>query len=213
MNELKPDECRVLGVLIEKALTTPAAYPLSLNAVVTGCNQKSNREPVRQLDEDQAQEALDGLRAKGMVTEVHLTGSRVVKYRHLTQEVLNIHGPSTAILAELLLRGPQTVGELRNHASRMKTIESLDVAQNILSSLIDADPPLVRQLPPAPGSRAERYQQLLCENLHPLDAPATQTCTKPESPATPDLDALTRRVEILENELAHLKTQVKPLID
>ena len=213
MNELKPDECRVLGVLIEKALTTPGVYPLSLNAVVTGCNQKSNRNPVVQFDEGLAQAALDGLRAKGLVNEVYLSGSRVVKYRHLTQELLNIHGPAIAILAELLLRGPQTSGELRNRASRMKPIESLEIAQNVLNNMIEMDSPLVRMISPAPGSRAERYQQLLCEDLHPIDTAAYQT-PQPSGTTTesiPDQSELVQRVEKLESELGVLVNIVRQI--
>src|SRR3954468_4057060 len=119
MLELNVDESRVLGVLIEKATTTPEQYPLSLNAVTNGSNQKNNREPVRAMTEDQCFEALESLRTKGLVVRVDTHGSRVPKYRHNAGDVLRARTGELAILAELLLRGPQTVGELRGRASRM----------------------------------------------------------------------------------------------
>jgi len=171
MVELTPDESRVLGVLIEKALTTPEQYPLSLNAVVNGANQKNNRDPVLTMEEGDAFEALEGLRAKGLVIRSDMAGSRVNKYRQQAAEVLHVRTAELVILAELLLRGPQTLGELRGRASRMHPLESLDVVKSMLRAMQERDEPLVRELPPAPGSRAERYAQLLCPTLHPLDAP------------------------------------------
>jgi uncharacterized protein len=173
MSHLTPHECRVLGVLIEKAMTTPAQYPLSLNAVTTGCNQKNNRAPVLTMSEDDAIDAIDGLKAKGFARQVMLSGSRVEKFRHVAKEALDIDTNCIVILAELLLRGPQTVGELRTRASRMHNLTSLEVVEQALKFLIDRNPPLVQELPPSPGTRAKRYAQLMCPNLHPLDAPAT----------------------------------------
>src|SRR5688500_10413741 len=169
MLQLSPDESRVLGVLVEKATTTPEQYPLSLNAVVNGANQKNNRDPVIVMDEGTAFEALESLRAKGMVVRVDTAGSRVNKYRHRAGDALHVRQGELAVLAELLLRGPQTLGELRGRASRMHPMESLDVVKAMLRALSDREDPLVRELPPAPGSRAERFAQLLCPELHPLD--------------------------------------------
>jgi hypothetical protein len=169
---LLPDECRVLGVLIEKAQTTPGQYPLTLNSVVTACSQKSNRDPVRDYDEDAAMAALDGLRAKGLVRELSMEGSRVPKYRHIAREALGIDTPQLIILAELLLRGPQTTGELRTNASRMHPIESGEVVQAVLQSLAARPEPLAKELAPPPGSRAPRWTQLLCPGLHPLERAA-----------------------------------------
>src|SRR5215208_939996 len=174
MVQLTPDESRVLGVLIEKALTTPEQYPLSLNAVVNGANQKNNRDPVTNMQEGDAFEALEGLRAKGLVIRSDMAGSRVNKYRQQAADVLHVRTAELVILAELLLRGPQTLGELRGRASRMHPLESLDVVKNMLRAMQDREEPLVRELPPAPGSRAERYAQLLCPDLHPLDAPGQE---------------------------------------
>jgi uncharacterized protein YceH (UPF0502 family) len=169
MDPLTADECRVLGVLIEKAQTTPGQYPLTINGLMTGCNQKSNREPVMELDEDRVLESVDSLRGKDLVREVTLSGSRVAKYRHIARDTLGLSTNELVVLAELLLRGPQTVGELRGRATRMHTLESTEIVSNILESLMTPEPPLAERLSPAPGSRAPRYKQLLAPNLHPVD--------------------------------------------
>jgi uncharacterized protein YceH (UPF0502 family) len=217
--QLTPDECRVLGTLVEKAQTTPAQYPITLNALTAGCNQRNNRDPVTDLSEEQVLDALDSLRRRGLVRDVMLSGSRVTKYRHLAREVIGVDTAQLVILAELLLRGPQTSGELRARASRMHPIESLQAVEATLSSLIDrperadgdgADGtgggPLVRRLAPAPGTRAPRYAQLLCPDLHPLEAAhATGDAPPMRAGADPSLDALAARVEALEAEVAALR--------
>src|SRR5918993_670901 len=201
MLQLSPDESRVLGVLVEKATTTPEQYPLSLNAVVNGANQKNNRDPVLTMAEGDAFEALESLRAKGLVVRVDMAGSRVNKYRHQAGEALHVRGAELAILAELLLRGPQTVGELRGRASRMHALESLDVVKNMLRALSEREVPLAREIPPAPGSRAERFVQLLCPDLHPLDAAvAAPVSTGAVHPAASG-GGLAARVETLEGEV------------
>ena len=209
MLHLTPDESRVLGVLIEKATTTPDQYPLSLNAVVNGANQKNNRDPVMTMDEGRAFEALESLRTKGLVVRSDMAGSRVNKYRQLASEVLHARPAEIALLAELLLRGPQTLGELRGRASRMHPFESLESVKNMLAALITRDEPFVKELPPAPGSRAERYAQLLCPELHPLDAPASApAAASREAPAGLELAG---RVQVLEAEVAMLKQAVRRL--
>lgn len=212
MIELTPDECRVLGTLIEKALTTPAQYPLSLNALVNGINQKSNRDPVVEVDEDQVLRAVDGLRAKGLVRDVSFTGSRVEKFRHVAGESLAIRAPEQSILAELLLRGPQTVGELRARAGRMHPFDSIDAVEGTLATMASEPVGLVRELPPLPGSRAPRWMQLLCGDLHPLagGAPAgAATAARVESRVAGGesgrIDALERRVADLEKSIADLR--------
>src|SRR5688500_14852368 len=170
MLQLTPPESRVLGVLIEKALTTPDQYPLSLNAVVAGCNQKNNRDPVLTMTEDEAFDALESLRGKQLAVRVDVANSRVHRYKQTAGETLRARTGEVAMLAELLLRGPQTIGELRGRASRMHAMESLDVAKDMLRALMERPEPLAKQIPPAPGSRAERFVQLLCPDLHPLDA-------------------------------------------
>lgn len=210
MIELKPDECRVLGVLIEKDKTTPEQYPLSLNAVVNGCNQKNNRDPVLSMNDNQVFEALESLRLRGLVIRSDTPGQRVNKYRHNTQEVLRLRQSEIALMAELLLRGPQTLGELRGRASRMHPFESLEVVKELLRALIEREEPMVKLIPPSPGSRAERYVQLLCPQLHPLDAPAASAASAAPA-AMADSESLSQRVEALEAEVAGLKDALRKL--
>lgn len=173
MIELTPDESRVIGVLIEKDLTTPESYPLTLNQVVNGANQKTNRDPVCDIDDNAARSALIGLRNKGLVVQLDGHGQRTSKFRHEFMTGAAVNKPEMVVLAELLLRGPQTLGELRGHCSRMMNFESLEMVKNTLAQLMGRPEPMVRQVPPDPGSRAERYVQLLCPDLHPLAAPTT----------------------------------------
>lgn len=208
MIQLNADESRVLGVLIEKALTTPAQYPLTLNGIVTGCNQKSNRMPVMNLSEDAAFDALDMLRRKGLAREVMMSGSRVEKYRHVAKEVLETDTAGLVILVELLLRGPQTVGELRTRASRMHPLESTDTVLEALRHLRDREEPLVQELPPMPGSRAKRYVQLLSPDLHPVDAPAAGA-SAPEP--SEHQAALSERIAELESEVSALRGAISKL--
>lgn len=208
MLDLTRDESRVLGVLIEKALTTPDQYPLTLNAVVNGSNQKNNRDPVINMEDSQAFEALEGLRARKLVVRADMAGSRATKYKHQTGEVLHVRTAEVAILAELLLRGPQTLGELRTRASRMHPFESMETVKGMLDAMMSREAPLVRQLPPSPGSRAERYVQLLCPALHPLDAPAPDSDT---APAPVSSTTLTSRIEALEAQVQTLRNALRKL--
>jgi len=169
MLTLTRDESRILGVLVEKAQTTPGQYPLTLNSLTLGANQKNNREPVTNLSEDRVFDAIDSLRKKGLVRELMLSGSRVAKYRHVAREVLSVTTEELVILAELLLRGPQSIGEIRGRATRMHPIDSLEAAQATVDAMIARPEPLIVELPPRPGTRAKRYAQLLCPDLHPLD--------------------------------------------
>ena len=215
---LEPNECRVLGVLVEKAHTTPAQYPLSLNACVTGSNQKNNRDPVTNLDEDDVFDALDGLRRKGLAREVMLSGSRVSKYKHDARDGLGVTTSELVMLTELLLRGPQTLGELRGRASRMHPIESLESAQSVLDGLASREPALITPIPPAPGSRAGRFMQLLCPALHNVEAiqvgaspspePAASAPAAAPAPQPPSPD-LARRVADLEARVGRLEELVR----
>jgi hypothetical protein len=166
MIELTADEARVLGVLIEKAQTTPESYPLTVNAIVNGANQKNNRHPLTSIDEGDAMSAVIGLRNKGLIVQQDGPGQRVPKFRHQFKEKTGLNTPEMVILAELFLRGPQTLGELRGHASRMHPLESLEMVRSTLEQLMNKPEPLVKRLAPAPGSRAERYVQLMCPGLH-----------------------------------------------
>src|SRR3954447_228205 len=166
MIELTADEARIVGVLIEKGQTTPESYPLTLNAIVNGANQKNNRFPVTSIDEGDAMSAVIALRNKGLVVQQDGHGQRVPKFRHQFKEKMVLSTPEMVILAELLLRGPQTLGELRGRASRMHPLESLEMVRNTIELLMNKAEPLVRRLAPAAGSRAERYGQLMCPDLH-----------------------------------------------
>jgi hypothetical protein len=201
---LDAHEARVFGVLVEKALTTPEQYPLSINAATNGANQKSNRDPVLSLGEDEVAAALDRLEQKYLARKVFPGGSRVEKYVHLGKDGLGLDAAQLAVMAELLMRGPQTSGELRGRASRMIAIDSLEALAALLEPLVAEG--FVRRLDPAPGTRAERWVQLLSPDLHPLDAaPATTAVAPPPSP-------LAARVEALEVEVARLKEEVERLV-
>lgn len=143
---LKPMERRLLGVLIEKALTTPNQYPLSLNGLVTGCNQKSNRDPIVHYDEDQVYDCLERLKERGLVSLIYPGGSRVEKFKQELTSELDLSGPQKGVIGELLLRGAQTTGELRARASRMCRLDDLDALQETLDQLTTRDPPLVIRL-------------------------------------------------------------------
>src|SRR5438552_932534 len=154
-------ECRVLGSLIEKEITTPEYYPLSLNALVNACNQKSNRDPVMTLDEAAVRQALHSLDGESLVRSVSASDSRVTKYEHRLQETFNFYRHETAVLCVLLLRGPQTPGELRTRAERMHPCDDLSAVQSSLQHLMKREPPLVKVLPRQPGTKESRYAHLL----------------------------------------------------
>jgi uncharacterized protein YceH (UPF0502 family) len=205
--QLDPYEARLFGVLIEKALTTPEQYPLTVNAALNGANQKSNRDPVVSLEEDQVVMALERLVQKYLARKVFPGNSRVEKYCHNGKDGLGLDTRELAVMAELLMRGPQTAGELRTRANRMQPIESLDQLMNILEPLIERG--FVQRLEPVPGSRAERYAQLLSPGLHRLDAPQpahASASSESPGPATPVAN-LAARVEALEAEVERLRQQ------
>jgi uncharacterized protein YceH (UPF0502 family) len=178
---LDPYEARVLGVLVEKELTTPEQYPLTLNSATLGANQKSNRDPVLDLLEGDVYAALQKLLRKGLVGSVHPVGARVEKFRHNAEAILKVTRPELAVLAELLMRGPQQPGELRTRAARMVAIESLPALSEILKGLIEKG--FVVRLEPSPGSRAERYAQLLAPEAHPIDARTRIAASPSAAPA------------------------------
>ncbi len=205
MDLLTDREVRVLGALIEKEITTPDYYPLSLNALVNACNQKSNRWPVMALDEASVQEALDDLSRKGLAGPASTAESRVTKYAHRAQEVFNFGRRETALLCELMLRGPQTLGELRQHAERMHRYDDLASVEATLQKLIEWQPPLVRKLPRLPGTKEPRYAQLLAGEKPEWTAPAEEVLTT--SQVSPAAD----RIPQLEEQLAELQKQVADL--
>jgi uncharacterized protein len=166
-------EARVLGALIEKDVTTPDYYPLSLNALVNACNQKNNREPVMNLGEDEVRTALNGLQQQRLAGPARGADSRVTKYEHRAQEVFNFTRAEAAITCVLLLRGPQTPGELRGRTERMFRFEELSDVQGALLRLAQREPPLVKAMPRLPGTKETRYVHLLSgdvEGAEPVSA-------------------------------------------
>jgi uncharacterized protein YceH (UPF0502 family) len=154
-------EARVLGALIEKDITTPDYYPLSLNALVNACNQKNNRDPVMSLNEEAVRDALAALQETRLAGPASGADSRVTKYEHREQEVFNFTRGETAIFCVLLLRGPQTPGELRGRSERLHRFETLEDVQSTLQRLMQREPPLVRMLARQPGTKEARYRHLL----------------------------------------------------
>ena len=157
---LTPLEARVLGVLVEKQATVPDTYPLSLNALVAGCNQKTARDPVLNASESDVLAAVDGLKSQSLVFET--SGGRVSKYEHNAARGLNVPGASAALLAVLMLRGPQTVAELRANAERLHRFADISAVEGFLNELAERYPPRAVLLPRAPGAREPRWAHLLC---------------------------------------------------
>jgi uncharacterized protein YceH (UPF0502 family) len=153
-------EVRILGCLVEKEIATPEYYPLSLNALTNACNQKSNRRPVFSLDEQVVLKGLDGLQQKGLARETHAAGSRVSKYLHELLSRFDLSRHEMAILCELMLRGPQTPGELRSNGERMAPFADIGETEEALKGLMDHDPPLVTKLPRETGRKESRYVHL-----------------------------------------------------
>ena len=194
----------MLGVLIEKALTTPEYYPLSLNAVVMACNQKNNRAPVVSYGETEVVDALDALREKRLVAMVTEAGARVPKYRQLAAEQIGLDEKDIAIMAELLLRGSQTPGELRNRADRMAAFADLAQVQTILDALAVRQAPLVVRLPRQPGMKECRYTHLLSG---PVQISEDNEAPAPVEPARVALSADRERIAALEREVAALREE------
>jgi len=195
--DLAPLECRVLGCLLEKQLSTPDVYPLSLNTLVNACNQSSNREPVMTVTEAEAQVAVESLIARGLA---ETWPGRVLKFAHTAKPTWNLSVQEAALLAELLLRGPQTPGELRTNTKRMYAFPDLAELEACLAALMEAEPPLAVRLARAPGAREARMAHLLAG---PVAAEAAPARTGP--PSAPG------RVEQLEAEVATLREELAAL--
>ena len=200
MDLLSDVEVRVLGALIEKDITTPDYYPLSLNALVNACNQKNNRDPVMTLEEDAVRAALDSLQAKRLAGTASGADSRVTKYEHRLQEVFNFDRREIAILCVLLLRGAQTPGELRGRAERMYRFETLEDVHATIDRLSQREPPLVAVLPRQPGTKESRYMHLLSGGAPPAEPVRVMASAS----ASADGD----RVARLEGEVADLRREV-----
>lgn len=211
---LSDEEVRVLGALIEKEITTPEYYPLSLNALTNACNQKSNRQPVMAMNEAAVREALDSLSRKWLAGPASTAESRVTKYGHRAQEVFNFDRRATAVLCELMLRGPQTLGELRAHAERMYRFDDLESLEATLLKLSEHEPPLVKKLPRLPGTKEPRYAQLLAGDKPEWTAvaePAAAAAAQPSDDRLPRLETevaeLRRQLEDLQQQFAQFKKQ------
>jgi uncharacterized protein YceH (UPF0502 family) len=199
-------EVRVLGSLIEKDITTPDYYPLSLNALVNACNQKNNRDPVTSLDEETVRQALSSLQEKRLAGPASGADSRVTKYEHRTQEVFNFTRGEIAVLCVLLLRGPQTPGELRGRTERMFHFETLEDVQSTLQRLMQREPALVKMLSRQPGTKESRYVHLLSGDVDdPYAGLASAHMARASSPSLTSSDV--DRIARLEEEVAALKEQ------
>ena len=208
MKILSEVETRVLGSLVEKELTTPDYYPLSLNALLNACNQKSNRDPVMNLNENAVSQALRSLDKEGLAGRADGMDNRVTKFEHRLQEGFNFDRREIAILCELLLRGPQTPGELRSRADRMHPFDDLGQVQSTLQRLAQREPPVVKMLPRQPGTKESRYAHLLSGDVQiqaPVGIPETATTHR-----TADGERIARlenELSALQNEVANLKQQ------
>jgi len=199
-------EARVLGALVEKDATTPDYYPLSLNALVNACNQKNNRDPVLELDEDSVRRALASLQQKRLAGPAHGADSRVPKYEHRLQEVFNFGRGETAILCVLLLRGPQTPGELRGRTERLFRFEEVADVLSTLQRLMQREPPLVKALPRQPGTKEARYVHLFCGDVEG-ETEESFDHSASHSPAHGREERMLR----MEEELAALRLRVSEL--
>ena len=201
-------EARVLGALVEKEITTPEYYPLSLNALVNACNQKSNREPVMTLDEDAVRSAIRSLNELGLTRFASSADSRVGKYEHRLNESFNFHRHEIAILCVLLLRGPQTPGELRTRTERMYSFDDLESVHNALNLLAKREPPLVKVLPRQPGTKESRYVHLLSPvvDAEPLSGAERTHSVQPSSS-----ELRGDRLAAVEAEIAQLRSEVAAL--
>lgn len=195
-------EVRVLGSLVEKQLTTPEYYPLTLHALTVACNQKNNRNPVTSYDENTVAQALESLREKNLTYVFHGSSSRVPKYKHVMTEVMHLNPPELAVVGALMLRGPQTVGEVRGNASRFHTFSGLEEVEATLNELISKEPePMAVRLPRQPGQKDARYVHLLSGPPSPELLSEIETHSRTSQPRRGESDKL----EKLEQEIEGLK--------
>lgn len=202
LNEI---EARVLGSLVEKQLTTPEYYPMTLNALVNACNQKNNREPVVHYDEPTVSQCLETLRDRNLVYVFYGSTSRVPKYKHMLPSVYELEPSETAVMDVMLLRGPQTLGELRTRTERLYTFSGLGEIQETLDGLARRDDPLVVKLPVQPGQKEARFAHLLSGEID-LEALAAAQASRPSRGGADN-----ERIEKLEEEVATLRSEVETL--
>jgi uncharacterized protein YceH (UPF0502 family) len=200
-------EARVLGVLVEKQHTVPDSYPLSLNALTLGCNQKTAREPVMNASEAEVLQAVDGLKEQALVHEV--SGSRVVRFEHNAQRAIGVPSQSVALLALLMLRGPQTAAELRLNTERLHKFADISSVEAFLDELASAEPPLVVKLARRPGERESRWAHLLCGDVAMALAAAAGAELEPVAPS--QFEALKAEQARLAAEVASLRAELQAL--
>jgi uncharacterized protein YceH (UPF0502 family) len=208
MDLLTEVDVRVLGSLIEKEITTPDNYPLSLNALTNACNQLSNREPVMQLDESAVKAGVDRLRRYALVRSIQRADARVMKYMHLAGDALGLDRPAMAVMCVLMLRGPQTIGEIRTRTARLFDFESLEQVETTLNNLMARGPsPFVTRLPRIPGQKEARFGQLLSGEV--TYEPVASTVVADTSSPEPDrLSTLEATVAELQREIADLHAEL-----
>ena len=215
--DLTPPETRVLGCLLEKQLATPNVYPLTLNSLVAACNQTSNRDPITNYAETDVSEALAALRQKGVARIVYGSGQRAEKYRHVLDDVWGLDEQHRSVLGVLMLRGPQTIGELRARTERLARFDSLGEVEQVLRLLANREEPLARRLERAPGQKEARWVELFSGEAAALDAAARseEVAEGPlglrPPPRPGELTALREEVEALRRDLAELRGVVEEL--
>jgi uncharacterized protein YceH (UPF0502 family) len=200
---LNDSEVRILACLIEKEMTTPEYYPLSLNSLTNACNQKSNRNPVVSYDEADVASGLGSLQEKGLVRKTLTSGDRVSKYLHAILDRFDLSRREVAILCELMLRGPQTAGEVRSHAERMYIFESLEEVENTLQGLAEHDPPLTLKMPREAGRKECRFMHLFLggkEALHDFSAERAAIQMSPQE-----------KIKKLEEEIVRMRSELDEL--
>lgn len=214
--QLSEIEARVLGALVEKEITTPEYYPLSLNALLHACNQKSNREPAMTLQEEAVRQALRSLSEQALVRSAS-GDSRVAKFEHRLNELYNFHRHEIAVLCVLLLRGPQTPGELRTRCERLYAFEGLDAVHAALNLLMRREPPMAKVLPRLPGTKESRYMHLLCGDALPAGSQIASSGVGSEmaevaGPAARTLSSVDgERIKVLEEEVIELRRELETL--
>ena len=205
------EETRVLGSLAEKAIITPENYPLSLNALANACNQKTSRHPQTELSEEEVQEALDSLRFKGLCMRVDLAGSRIPRYQHKISENLDLNRGETALLIVLMLRGPQTVGELRSRVERLHAFAGIEDVEETLSTLHQRETPLTEVIDPAPGQKEIRHYHLLTdppeieEQAGIVYVPAPDRKIGQVDEMSQDVRAMREEIDALRHELREIR--------
>ena len=205
--EFNEIEARILGCLIEKENTTPDYYPLTLNALTNACNQKSNRNPVVDYDEQTVEQGLESLLRKDIVYLFYGAGSRTPKYKHLLPKVLELGHPETAIICVLLLRGAQTLGELNQRTARIYKFSGLDEVNQTIESLINRDEPLVIRLPRQPGQKDGRVAHLLSGEIDLESTSFERKGSKNDTSSKNRVDELEQKVNFLKNELANFRDE------